>query len=261
MTFSVISRLKRMRAVRQCRDAIWNSEWALRLCRKVYEARMRSFIASQYLSGDGLEIGAAFSPLKVPSGVTVRYVDHKAKEKLANEYRDVADRLVDVDIIDKSGLLADVPDRSVDFVIANHVVEHTTDPILTISQWLRVIREGGILFMCVPDKRFTFDKQRAVTPLDHVVRDYADGPAVSSRSDAEDYLRHVCQVSEDVLTARAQEVVEQGLECHFHVWTTSGFLEFLVYCRKSLSLPFETEFCRQHGIETIVVLRKVACCE
>ena len=254
----VIGRLKRLRVVRKCRDAVLHSGWMLDLCHKAYQERARSIVASRYLRGEGLEIGAAFSPLDVPRGVKVRYVDHKSREELAREYRDVAHKLVDVDLIDRSGTLSDVPDESVDFIIANHVIEHTTDPIHAIAQWLRVVKEGGVVFMCVPDKRFTFDSQRSVTSLEHLVRDHTEGPAVSSTSDAEDYLRHVCQVPADVLAVRAQAVIEQALECHFHVWTTSDFLELLVYCRRNLSFPFQIEFCHQHGMEAMLVLRKLS---
>ena len=60
--------------------------------------------------------------------------------------------------------LATIPDGSQDFVIADHFIEHCQDPISALTIHFRVLKTGGILYMAVPDKRFTFDKDRPVTP-------------------------------------------------------------------------------------------------
>ena len=73
-------------------------------------------------------------------------------------------------MIDDGETLATVPDSPRDFVIANHFIEHTEDPIAhAAATTLRVLRPGGVLYMAVPDKRFTFDVDRPVTPLEHLV--------------------------------------------------------------------------------------------
>ncbi len=63
-------------------------------------------------------------------------------------------------MIDDGEHLASIGDESVDFVVANHFIEHCRDPIGALTTLLRVVRPGGVVFMAVPDKRQTFDRAR-----------------------------------------------------------------------------------------------------
>jgi ubiquinone/menaquinone biosynthesis C-methylase UbiE len=44
-----------------------------------------------------------------------------------------------------------VEERSVDFVIANLVLEHVPDPLAALGEWLRVLRPGGYAYVVVAD--------------------------------------------------------------------------------------------------------------
>jgi len=141
----------------------------------------KALMASHFLRGEGLEIGALHSPLPVPGSCRVRYVDRYDLDGLRREYPPLANvPLVPVDVIDDGEKLETIAAESQDFVISSHFLEHTQDPIGTIRRHLRVIRPGGILFVAVPDKRFlSFDQKRPVTTLEHLYRDYEEGPAWS----------------------------------------------------------------------------------
>ena len=137
---------------------------------------LRRQIAWRYLSGNGIEIGALHSPLIVPPNAQVLYVDRMTVADLRNIYPELAAyNLVDVDIIDDGETLSSIADNSYDFVIANHMIEHCQNPIGTIEQHLRVLKSNGILYMAVPDKRYTFDRDRHVTFLEHLLQDYTEG--------------------------------------------------------------------------------------
>ena len=70
-----------------------------------------------------------------------------------------------------------LPDESCDFVIANHMLEHTRNPIGDNNRKdVRVLRPNGILYLALPDKRFTFDAGRAVTSYEHLKRDVFQSP-------------------------------------------------------------------------------------
>ena len=161
-------------------------------------------------------------------------------------------------MIDDGERLGTVADGSQDFVIANHFIEHTQDPIGTLKSHMRVLRAGGVLYMAVPDKRLTFDREREITPLEHVVRDYADGPAWSKRRHFEEWARFVDGVDESRIAARADELIEDDYSIHFHVWTPDAFLEMLSHARTHLGLEIEIESIERNGHEFIVILRRSA---
>ena len=139
--------------------------------------QVRRNIASQYLSGEGIEVGALHAPLEVPPGVKVHYVDRMPVSELRKQYPELAAvNVVEADIVDNGETLSSIADNSWDFVIANHMIEHCQNPIGTLENFLRVLKPGGLVYMGVPDKRYTFDIDRPLTSLDHLIRDYKEGP-------------------------------------------------------------------------------------
>jgi hypothetical protein len=94
---------------------------------RVVSARTR--IANGYLSGEGIEIGALHNPLPMPRSARVRYVDRLPVSELRAHYPELEhEPLVQVDILDDGERLATIADSSLDFVVANHFLEHTQDP-------------------------------------------------------------------------------------------------------------------------------------
>jgi SAM-dependent methyltransferase len=60
-------------------------------------------------------------------------------------------RLDPARIINATGESLPFADASFDVVYSNNVLEHTTDPTLVLSEALRVLRPGGVLFVEVPN--------------------------------------------------------------------------------------------------------------
>ena len=113
-------------------------------------------------------------PLAVPPGVRVRYVDYLTREEKLRKFPELDPRtLVTPDIIDDCFVLARVPAASQQFVAANHVLEHASNPLGTLRNWWRVLKPGGVLFMAVPIRDRSFDHGRALTALAHVIDDDA----------------------------------------------------------------------------------------
>ncbi len=221
------------------------------------QASVRRRLSVQHLRGDGLEIGALHMPLKVPASASVRYVDRFELPALREHYPELADLdLVRPDLVDDGETLGSVSDASVDFVIANHMIEHCEDPIETLGNHLRVLRPGGILYMAVPDCRKTFDRDRTVTSLAHIVRDHEQGSAVSRRVHYEEWARFVDGVVPGEVSERADQLEAQAYSIHFHVWTPVSFLELLIHCRSSLELPVDVEALERNGHEFIVILSR-----
>lgn len=218
---------------------------------------VRKDIASFYLIGQGLEVGALHQPLETPSEALVKYVDRMSVEQLRKQYPELSKyKLVPVDVIDDGEVLATVDDGSVDFVIANHMMEHCQNPIGTLQNHLRVIKPGGVLYLAVPDMRYTFDKDRPVTDLEHLLEDYREGPAHSREGHFEEYTRLVEKPPEERVADRARELSEMDFSIHYHVWTQKEFLQMLHHCQDELEFPFEIELFQKNDMELICVLRK-----
>jgi len=222
----------------------------------------RAALADAYIKGEGVEIGAFNAPLPVPEGVRVRYVDIAPAEELEGHVEEFRGRergldFVAPDIVDDAQTLATIPDESQDFVIACHIIEHTEDPIGAFGNWLRVLKPGGVVFVAIPDKRFTFDVERDVTPFEHLLRDHEEGPAWSRQGHYEDVARLVMGVRDE---RKVKEFSEQNREhvghTHFHVWTQADMFEMIAALRKRAGLEFDVLASAAAGNETVFVLRK-----
>jgi GT2 family glycosyltransferase/SAM-dependent methyltransferase len=218
----------------------------------------RAELAAELLAGSGIEIGALNWPLTVPAHVRVTYVDHMSFEASQAAHPDLT--IARVDVLDDGERLDTFSDESVDFIVANHFLEHCEDPIGTIETHLRKVRPGGVLFYAVPDKRYTFDFRRPRTPLAHLVADYENGP---ERSRRDHFLEWETQVyepghappTEDVARQRAAQAEASGHSIHFHVWTQADLVKLLLHCQERFG-TFEIEAIRRRSLENIVVLRK-----
>ena len=187
----------------------------------------RKHLARQFIRGRGLEVGALHQPLWVPPGVIVTYVDRMQVDDLRKHYPELADRpLVRVDVVDDGETLRMFAPASQDFIIANHFLEHTQDPIRVIQRHLELLKPGGILYMAAPDKRLTFDRKRPVTTLEHLYKDFEQGPRWSYRDHLCEYAELVdgCKGNERESRVRRLEAI--GYSIHFHVWTQFDFCPF-----------------------------------
>jgi SAM-dependent methyltransferase len=228
----------------------------------------RGEFAQRFLSGEGLEIGALHQPLAVPPQARVRYVDRMKVDGLRAEYPELADwDLTSVDVIDDGEALTTVKEASQDFIVANHFLEHCEDPIGTIKAHLSKLKPGGILFYAVPDKRYTFDFARPLTPTEHMVEDHERGPERSRAEHYEEWARFIPEAqsqgneglaarTEEEVMAEARRLEEVTYSIHMHVWTQAEFLRLILHCRERFDEAFDIEAAARRGFEFIVVLRK-----
>jgi predicted SAM-dependent methyltransferase len=218
----------------------------------------REVVAAIFLRGDGIEIGALHQPLRVPASARVKYVDRMTVPDLRRQYEELAhEPLVDIDIIDNGEQLTTIAGDTQDFVIANHFIEHCQNPIQTFQNLFRVLKPGGILYVAVPDKRFTFDADRPSTTVEHIMRDFTDGPEWSKRQHFEEWSRLVNKRGgEAQVAAEVEHLLTIDYSIHFHVWRAADLLEFMVAVQRVV--PFEVELFLRNGFETILILRKTS---
>ena len=221
----------------------------------------RRELAAEFFRGSGIEVGALHLPMAMPTDVIVRYVDRMTVPELRKHYPELdAQDLAPVDVVDDGETLSTIEPESVDFIVANHFLEHCEDPIRTITTHLDRLRPGGILFYAVPDKRYTFDFRRPRTPLSHLIADHEDGGQASRREHYLEWVRLVYPEGDrppgdQAAPELAADLDARGYSIHFHVWTQADLMELMLHCHKRLG-SFELEAVRRMGLENIVVLRK-----
>lgn len=85
----------------------------------------------------------------------------------------------DIEDIDLVGSACDVADlaaakygesRRFDWILSSHNMEHIPDPIRFLQQSERILRDGGILRMAIPDKRFCFDHFRPLSETSELLQ-------------------------------------------------------------------------------------------
>jgi SAM-dependent methyltransferase len=237
-------------------------------------ARMRAEAARPYLRGEGIEIGAMHFPLKVQRGVKVCYVDYVTREENLKKFPYLdARKLVTPDYIEDGFRLEGIPLESQDFVIANHVLEHSPDPIGTLEVWWKRLRAGGVLFITVPLAEHCFDRGRKITPLEHMIEDHEAAADLARLADRNlEHYREWVAISlpqwaaEEGMSSQkrspeqaegyAQELKAGGAEIHFHAFTADSFAGFAQhFCARS-ETPGECLAVLNLGAEVLAVLRR-----
>jgi SAM-dependent methyltransferase len=156
--------------------------------RRVFKRKSRYF--SRYeeaFRGRGLEIAGPSSIFKAHNyypvyavAATLDNVDYSARTRWHGEKPDLrfvfdANRAPGTQIINEAGELTDVATSAYDFMISNHMLEHSANPIKVLNEWRRVVKNEGMLLVVLPHKDGTFDHLRPITPLEHLIEDFQGG--------------------------------------------------------------------------------------
>jgi len=189
-------------------------------------------IGLSLLKGYGLEIGALHNTSPVPEGCIVEYFDVMTKAQAVEIFPEIDPSLIVepkyIGDLDKNGL-TQFEDEKFDFVILNHVIEHVANPIHVISEVFRIVKKLGLVVISCPDKRFAFDKDRNLTPFEHLLEEYYN--EVDYVTD-EHYIDFLSKVHPEVMKLPPDQIrihienVRRRRE-HAHVWNSKTFKDFL----------------------------------
>ena len=218
---------------------------------------VRRHVAGMFLHGEGIELGALNQPLQVPSHLRVRYVDRLGTEELRAAYPEIPpETIVPVDFVADGEHLDGVPDGSFDFVIANHFIEHTEDPIGSLKAMVRVLKPDGAIYLSVPDKRYCFDADRPSTTIEHLLDDHKDGGKASRRAHFEEWVRLVLKCDHpETIPYEIKRLDDQNASIHFHCWTSEEFQDFMRAVEGQIG--FRIEVMVRNESESIFILRRI----
>jgi SAM-dependent methyltransferase len=95
--------------------------------KKNYNARVKEGLISKYCSGRGVDVGASADCL--PGAIPF-----------------------DIGTPGYDGGKLPFGDGELDFVYSSHMLEHVYNPELFLTEWMRVVKEGGYLFVVLPHR-------------------------------------------------------------------------------------------------------------
>jgi SAM-dependent methyltransferase len=148
------------------------------------EVRRQCVLASVRADPSVLEIGPAHNAiLPKRDGYRTKTVDYLDRAGLIERYKDFPqyspDDIEDVDyVLPPGAAMADVIDERFDLVVASHVIEHTTSLIDFVNECSRLLSDGGVLALVVPDHRYCFDRFRERAAIGRVIDASLAPPAV-----------------------------------------------------------------------------------
>jgi SAM-dependent methyltransferase len=153
--------------------------------------------------------------------------------------------------------LGSVKDYSYDFILSSHCVEHLANPLKAITEWVRVLKQDGLLVLIIPHKDGTFDHRRLVTSLEHLVSDLVSDTDEGDLTHLAEILRfHDLERDPGAGDFKSfQERSNSNLEnrcLHHHVFDTSLVVDVVDFVR--LQILTVEPFCPFH---VAIVARKM----
>ncbi len=237
--------------------------------------------------GRGLEIGALMKPIVTKDMGRIEYVDRASTEELrrwyANQGHVDPSEVVEVDHVwGSQTLLACVGgQRSYDYVVASHVIEHIPDLLGWLQEIASVLADGGIASLAVPDKRYTFDVLRRTSSASELVDAYVRGLRRPDPRQLFDHFMGYRDVDSEAIrsgrvlpadvpsqhdprelmeTCRRTLTTGEYIDAHCWVFTPKSFVQALELGSRLGVLPFEIAafFPTGHGAhEFFVSLRRL----
>ncbi len=130
-----------------------------------------------------LEIGPYMRPYIAKSVFDVYYADIRTQDEIYEYYlthnlhgaKMPYELIVPIDYVIKDTYESAVGGKKFALVFSSHVMEHMNDVIAHLIDLSRILEDDGYVVLAVPDKRFTFDYFREVTPFRDMLDVYLNG--------------------------------------------------------------------------------------
>lgn len=174
-----------------------------------------SRLAKEWCKGNGIEFGAAaHNPFNLPGSINVAPADDLEIFRQAEV--EMCGKFAEIDIQAEAHDVP-LPDKSQDYVISSHVVEHFPDPIRAFLEWNRLLKAGGIIFMILPKPNAApGDAEREIVSIEAIEEAYQNQYTVDNFPD-------------ESLPRRS----------HYYVYSLERLLELIDHCNTHHNLNWE----------------------
>lgn len=202
---------------------------------KLVRKHITPLLVSHYCKGNGIEIG----PGSVPYG-------RRSNTIYLDKYEHFQHTPFKLDIVSDAATIPR-PDQTFDFLISSHCLEHHSDTLKVLHEWIRVIKPGGILFLALPHGLRTFDRGRTLTRLEHHIDDYRSMIAENDKTHLDEFLEISVAQANPAWSNEAKNrdgsynfdyMINHGY-MHFHVWTQNEMLDVLRYLKLEILLVMD----------------------
>ena len=236
-------------------------------------AVLQNIIESFPKSAPLMEIGPLTTPFLSKDKFNVYYSDVRTTEKIREFYnREQSINISEITKIDivtenktytQAIVAANLGFHKFSAVFSSHVIEHTYDFIRHLQEIGDILEENGLYLLCVPDKRFTFDYFRAVTPFRDVYDIYSGGKLSRMRFDfilnstSNNFPQKVLFPLNRMFDLKLFDYDFQ--DAHYWVFTDVSFLELIRDCLRFGLISFGVNqfFPNVKGTEFQIVLKKL----
>lgn len=130
--------------------------------------------------------------------------------------------------------LHSIPNEKYDFYISSNNLEHIANPMKALKEAYRVLKNGGIMIIVVPNRDETFDHNRDFTSFDHMLLDFENDIQESDLShlkdivDLHDYEMDVqCNGKENFIERAKRNYENRCL--HHHVFSKDSLRQLFKF--------------------------------
>ena len=176
------------------------------------EAKIKNKKIISMLVGVGLEIGGNvpfISEELVGNNILLKKLDFDPKK----------DDTINRDATD----LSNFENNTIDFIISSHTLEHLSNPIKALKEWIRVVKNNGLIYLVLPNRDYTNDHNRPLTTLEHLKQDYTSDMILKDFTHVQE-IKNCAEwwCMENFMPLESPYV-------HMHTWNMKSLLELLNY--------------------------------
>jgi len=88
----------------------------------------------------------------------------------------------------KAYLVSDLAGKY-DCVVSSNLLEHSPNPIFLLLNFYFITKEGGYQFHAIPHYKYTYDRFRMPTPVEHLIEDFENFTGEDDTTHVEDYAQ------------------------------------------------------------------------